>query len=68
MANNGKALDTEGIIDSAVSVLNKRYNPDNISAAKKQDLQTAVLEKLSEDIRYVIKSMFYCNPIKSFRR
>jgi hypothetical protein len=67
MANNGKALDTEGIIDSAVSVLNKRYNPDNISAAEKQDLQTAVLEKLSEDICYVIKSMFYCNPIRSFR-
>ena len=44
MANiKDKALDIEGLIDSAVSERNERYNPDNISAAEKQDLQTAVL-------------------------
>jgi hypothetical protein len=63
MANiEDKALDIEGLIDSAVTKRNERYNLDNISAAEKQDLQTAVLEKLPGDTRYVIKSMFYCDP------
>ena len=34
----------------------------NISGAEKQDLQTAALEKLPEDNRYVIKSMFGNDP------
>ncbi len=46
MANNDKASDIEGLLEPAVSELNKRYDPDNISAAEKQDLQTTVLRFL----------------------
>jgi hypothetical protein len=63
MANNHNiALNIKGLLESAVSKLNKRYDPDNISAAGKQDLQTAVLEKLPEDTRYVIKSIMCGDP------